>query len=106
PEIRKGTAEPPFIRAMDRTSFHENRAGFAMTIKPEVLDAKCVLPNKKPAGKAPAGYRQDGTRLSLFRLALLYFVTWPRISPPLLAAVWTFTYHLPAMSSLACASVS
>src|SRR6202035_971667 len=28
-----------------------------------------------------------------------YFVTWPRISPPLLASVWTLKYHLPAARS-------
>ena len=33
------------------------------------------------------------------------FMTWPRISPPLLAAVWTLKYHLPAARSAACASV-
>ncbi len=33
-------------------------------------------------------------------------IIWPRISPPLLAAVWTFTYHLPACRSAICASVS
>src|SRR4029077_8960029 len=31
---------------------------------------------------------------------------WPRSSPPLFAAVWTFAYHLPASRSAICASVS
>ena len=38
--------------------------------------------------------------------ALHPFITWPRISPPLLAAVWTLKYHLPAARSAAWASVS
>src|SRR5216684_4632387 len=33
------------------------------------------------------------------------FITWPRTSPPLLAAVWTLKYHLPAARSAAWASV-
>ena len=32
-------------------------------------------------------------------------VTWPRISPGAFFAVWTFTYHMPVVRSLTCASV-
>ena len=35
-----------------------------------------------------------------------YFTIWPRISPPLLAAVWTLTYMSPSISALAWASLS
>src|SRR5581483_11599716 len=35
-----------------------------------------------------------------------YLVSCPRISPALFVAVCTFTYHLPASISAACASVS
>src|ERR1700675_4810945 len=42
----------------------------------------------------------------LWRLFRIYLVTWPRISPPLLAAVWMLKYHLPAIRSEAWASVS
>ena len=38
--------------------------------------------------------------------AAAYFVSWPRISPPLLAAVWTLTYMSPSISALAWASLS
>src|SRR6185312_3087 len=34
------------------------------------------------------------------------FVIWPRISPPGCSLVWTLAYHLPAMRSDSCWSVS
>jgi hypothetical protein len=37
--------------------------------------------------------------------APFYFVTWPRISPPLFFSVWTLKYSFPASSSSAWASV-
>src|SRR5437868_394383 len=44
---------------------------------------------------------------SLRRLRRRYFgTTWPRISPPGLALVWTLTYHLPARRSAIWSSVS
>src|SRR4051812_35716479 len=36
----------------------------------------------------------------------IYFIIWPRSSPPGFAAVWMFAYHLPASRSAAWLSVS
>src|SRR4029077_14421090 len=57
PETRKGADPPPFIRAMDQTSI--SRKTEPDLRRPENLswlEAKCALPNEKPAGKPPAAF--------------------------------------------------
>jgi len=46
-----------------------------------------------------------GSYMAFFIFVIIVAVTWPRISPPGLAAVCMLTYHLPACRSAACASV-
>src|SRR5664279_4665689 len=50
--------------------------------------------------------RRQGRRAVPRNDGLRYFVSWPRISPPLLAAVWTLTYMSPSIRALAWASLS
>src|SRR4051794_23395603 len=49
----------------------------------------CELRSRTRNPKEKGG--RDATALFNSRARPVYFVTWPRISPPLLASVWTFT---------------
>src|SRR6185312_6434328 len=102
PEIRKGTE--PLLPAMEYVLafFFRgtiNRGGGAGKARranrksPPVLTIGRLSRRGRPR-KAAGGTVSD------------YFLTWPRISPALLASVWILKYQRPAIRSAACASVS
>src|SRR5262249_179460 len=83
---------PPEVAATGRPAPTMRRPG-ARALCSQHTRARC-LPASRQAGsarRATVGY--------------IDFITWPRISPPLFAAVWTLKYHLPAARSAAWASV-
>ena len=66
-------------------------------------DGKRALPHGRPGWPVRSLIR---VKTGKARHGYFACITWPRISPPLLAAVCTFTYRLPASRSFICASVS
>src|SRR5262249_10822131 len=73
------------------------------SIKPAPEPARCAGSARQP--KTIVQGRQATLAHDRRRYAHIPLTSWPRISPPGGAAVWTLTYQRPASRSAACASV-